>query len=149
VSLRAENDFDTVRGFARQAGELLATRDPDLVTIEQRKDKRDRRLYVDIMRNAYAQTIVSPYVVRARPGAPVAVPLHWDEVADTRLEPGRFTLRTVRRRLSELDQAGDPWAGLTKRRYSLTRAETRLDELTRARLAAWGPEDANCVRARG
>jgi hypothetical protein len=57
-------------------------------------------------------------------------------VADTGLEPGRFTLRTVRRRLSELDQAGDPWAGLTKRRYSLTKAETRLDELTRARLAA-------------
>ena len=136
VSLRAENDFDTVRGFARQAGELLAARNPDLVTIEQRKDKRDRRLYVDIMRNAYAQTIVAPYVVRARPGAPVAVPLHWDEVADTGLEPGRFTLRTVRRRLSELDQAGDPWAALTERRYSLTKAETRPDELTRARLAA-------------
>jgi bifunctional non-homologous end joining protein LigD len=68
--------------------------------------------------------------VRARPGAPVAVPLHWDEVADRGLEPGQFTLRTVRRRLGELDQAGDPWAGLTKRRYSLTKAETRLDELT-------------------
>ncbi len=129
VSLRVEGDFDAVRGFARQAGGLLAARNPDLATIEQRKDKRDRRLYVDIMRNAYAQTVVAPYVVRARPGAPVAVPLHWDELADSKLEPGQFTLRTVRRRLGELDQAGDPWADLTKRRYSLTKAKNWLNEL--------------------
>jgi bifunctional non-homologous end joining protein LigD len=131
VTLRAEDDFDAVRGFARQAGALLAARNPDLVTIEQRKDKRGRQLYIDIMRNAYAQTVVAPYVVRARPGAAVAVPLHWDEVADSSLEPSRFTLRTVRRRLGELDRAADPWAGLTRRRYSLTKAKNQLDELTR------------------
>jgi hypothetical protein len=76
--------------------------------------------------------------VRARPGAPVAVPLHWVEVADRGLEPRRFTLRTVRRRLDDLDQAGDPWSGLMKRRYSLTKAQTRLDAITprRNRLAA-------------
>jgi bifunctional non-homologous end joining protein LigD len=129
VSLRAESDFDTVRGFARRVTGLLAARYPDLVTIQQRKDKRDCRVYLDIMRNAYAQTIVAPYVVRARPGAPVAIPLHWDEVADSGLEPRRFTLRTVRGRLGELDQKSDPWAGLNKRRYSLTMAQTRLDKV--------------------
>jgi bifunctional non-homologous end joining protein LigD len=129
VSLRAENDFDTVRRFARRVSELLAARNPDLVTLQQRKDKRDCRVYLDIMRNAYAQTIVAPYVVRARPAAPVAIPLYWGEVADRGLEPRRFTLRTVRGRLGELDQAGDPWTGLTKRRYSLTAAGTRLDEI--------------------
>jgi len=133
VALGAEDDFETVRGFARQAARLLALRNPDLATTEQRKDKRARHLYVDVMRNAYAQTAVAPYVVRARPGAPVAVPLHWDEVADSDLEPGRFTLRTVRRRLDELDQAADPWADLTRRRYSLTEARSRLDELARSR----------------
>ena len=138
VPLRAESDFDTVRGFARQVGELLAVRNQDLVTMEQRKDKRDRRLYVDIMRNAYAQTVVAPYVVRARPGAPVALPLQWDEVADRGLEPGRFTLRTVRRRLGDLDQADDPWSGFTKGRYSLTKAQARVDAIAprRNRLAA-------------
>ncbi len=135
VMLNGQDDFDAVRGFARQAGALLAARNPDLATVEQRKDKRDGRLYVDIMRNAYAQTVVAPYVVRARPGAPVAVPLHWDEVADSDLEPGRFTLRTVRRRLGELDLATDPWAGLTERRYSLAKARNRLDELTRAEIS--------------
>jgi bifunctional non-homologous end joining protein LigD len=134
VSLRAEEDFDAVRGFARQAAGLLAARNPDLATIEQRKDKRGRRLYVDVMRNAYAQTAVAPYVVRARPGASVAVPLHWDEVADSELEPGRFTLRTVQRRLDEIDRADDPWAGVTRRRHSLTEARSRLDELTGGRI---------------
>jgi bifunctional non-homologous end joining protein LigD len=130
VSLRAEDDFDAVRGFARRVSGLLAARNPDLATIEQRKDKRGGRLYVDVMRDAYAQTAVAPYVVRARPGAAAAVPLHWDEVADPGLKPGRFTLRTMPRRLAEIDQAGDPWADLAKRRSSLATARDRLDELT-------------------
>jgi bifunctional non-homologous end joining protein LigD len=129
VPLRAGSDFDAARGFARQVGGLLVTRMPDLVTIEQRKDKRGHRLYVDVMRNAYAQTVVAPYVVRARPGAAVAVPLHWDELTDSGLEPGRFTLRTVRGRLAGLDRASDPWAGLTRHQYSLAKAQERLDQL--------------------
>jgi bifunctional non-homologous end joining protein LigD len=129
VPLRADSDFDAVRGFARQVGGLLVTRMPDVVTIEQRKDKRGHRLYVDVMRNAYAQTVVAPYVVRARPGAAVAVPLAWEELADSTLEPGRFTLRTVPRRLAGLDHATDPWADLTGHRYSLAKAQDRLDEL--------------------
>jgi bifunctional non-homologous end joining protein LigD len=131
VPLRAEDDFDAARGFARRVGGLLVARNPDLVTMEQRKDKRGHRLYVDVMRNAYAQTAVAPYVVRARPGAPVAVPLDWDEVADSALEPGQFTLLTAPRRLAELGQATDPWAALTKHRYSLAKVQDRLDELAR------------------
>jgi bifunctional non-homologous end joining protein LigD len=129
VPLRADGDFDAARGFARQVGGLLVTRMPDMVTIEQRKDKRGHRLYVDVMRNAYAQTVVAPYVVRARPGAAVSVPLHWDELNDAALEPGRFTLRTVRHRLADLDHATDPWAELTRHRYSLAAAQDRLDQL--------------------
>ena len=140
VPLRADSGFDAARGFARQVGGLLVARMPDLVTIEQRKDKRGHRLYVDVMRNAYAQTVVAPYVVRARPGAAVAVPLDWDELTDSGLEPGRFTLRTVGRRLAGLDRASDPWAALTRHHYSLARAQERLDQLAihGARSAARG-----------
>jgi bifunctional non-homologous end joining protein LigD len=129
VPLRSDGDFDAARGFARQVGGLLVTRIPDMATLEQRKDKRGSRLYVDVMRNAYAQTVVAPYVVRARPGAAVSVPLHWDELNDSTLEPGRFTLRTVRSRLAELDGATDPWADLTRHRYSPAAAQGRLDQL--------------------
>ena len=48
---------------------MLAAAEPDLVTVEQRKDARHGRVYADIMRNAYAQTAVAAYSVRARPGA--------------------------------------------------------------------------------
>jgi bifunctional non-homologous end joining protein LigD len=134
VSLRGDADFDAARGFARQVGGLLVARIPDLVTMEQRKEKRDHRLYVDVMRNAYAQTAVAPYVVRARPGAAVAVPLAWGEVADSGLDPRTFTMHTVRRRLAERGRGADPWADLTKHRYSLAKAQDRLDELARHRV---------------
>ncbi len=139
VPLRADGDFAAARGFARQVGGLLVARIADVATMEQRKDKRGHRLYVDVMRNAYAQTAVAPYVVRARPGAPVAVPLDWDEVADSALEPGQFTLRTAPRRLAELGQATDPWADLTKHRYSLAKVQDRLDELARRGVRSAAP----------
>lgn len=129
VPLNARQDFDIVREFARQAAELLAARNPDLVTTEQRKDKRGPRIYADIMRNAYAQLAVAPYSVRARPGAPVATPLSWDELDDEVLRPGQFTLRTVPGRIREAGRAGDPWAELARRRPGLARAQEALRRL--------------------
>ncbi len=128
VSLNARDDFDTVRRFARQASDVLAAREPDSLTTEQRKDSRGDRVYADVMRNAYAQTAVAPYSVRARPGAPVATPLRWAELEEASLTPHQFTLRTVGDRLSRLGRS-DPWAGLARRRYSLARAAQRLEKL--------------------
>jgi bifunctional non-homologous end joining protein LigD len=121
VVLNAEEDFDTVREFARQVATVLATALPGLVTIEPRKAARGDRIYADIMRNGYAQTAVAPYSVRAHPGAPVAVPLHWDEVTDPQLSPRGVTIRTIAGRLDELARAGDPWAGMARHRYGLAR----------------------------
>jgi len=128
VPLKAADGFDAVRRFARLASEVLAVRNPDLVTIQQRRAGRGGRVYSDIMRNAYAQTVVAPYSVRARPGAPVATPLRWEELADRDLTPQRFTLRSVGGRLERLG-GSDPWAGLGRHRYGLGRAARRLEEL--------------------
>ena len=100
--------FDPVREFARQVAEVLAAAEPDLVTVEQRKDARHGQVYADIMRNAYAQTAVAAYSVRARPGAPVATPVSWDEVADPALRADSFTLRSMPDRLAQLAKACDP-----------------------------------------
>jgi bifunctional non-homologous end joining protein LigD len=70
-------DFDETRAVARELAALLAEREPKRFTIEQRKEKRRGRLYLDTARNAYAQTAVAPYAVRALAGAPVACPLDW------------------------------------------------------------------------
>jgi bifunctional non-homologous end joining protein LigD len=127
VPLKAADGFDAVRAFARHASEVLAARNPDLVTTQQRRAGRGDRVYADIMRNAYAQTVVAPYSVRARPGAPVATPLRWEELADRDLTPQRFTLRSVGERLERLG-ASDPWAGLGRHRYGLDRAARRLEK---------------------
>ena len=116
VPLRPERDFDAVRGFAREVATQLASRFPRELTVDQRKEQRGHRLYLDIMRNAYAQTVVAPYSVRGRPGAHVATPLHWAEVEDSGLDPRQFTLRTLPH---ELEGRGDPWAGMARHRRRL------------------------------
>jgi bifunctional non-homologous end joining protein LigD len=126
VGLNRRADFEEVREFAHRVGEVLARRHPDAITVEQRKDKRGKRIYADVMRNAYAQTVAASYGVRARPGAPVATPLSWAEVEDDGLAPSRFTMATIRARL---DSGPDPWADFAKSRHGLGEAAKRLAKL--------------------
>jgi bifunctional non-homologous end joining protein LigD len=129
VPLDRTANFDQVREFANGVAQVLVVREPKRYTTEQRKAKRQGRLYLDIMRNAYGQTAVPPYAVRARPGAPVAAPLDWSELDDRRMRGDRFTVRTMPRRL---EQDGDPWSTRSRRGRSLTRPRHRLDELLAA-----------------
>lgn len=119
-------DFDEVRRFARDVAEVVADDDPARRTVEMRKDKRGERIYLDVMRNAYAQTAVAPYAVRAQAGAPVATPLEWDELSSRGLRPDRFTIRDVPKRLAG---QGDPWADMSRHTRSLTRPMQRLAKL--------------------
>jgi bifunctional non-homologous end joining protein LigD len=119
-------DYDAVRQFARDVADVVAADDPAHRTVEMRKDKRGNRVYLDVMRNAYAQTAVAPYAVRARRGAPVATPLEWDELGGRGLRPDRFTLRDVPKRIAE---QGDPWADMRKHARSLSRPRQRLSKL--------------------
>ncbi|HEY1523141.1 MAG TPA: non-homologous end-joining DNA ligase [Solirubrobacteraceae bacterium] len=125
VSLQRRADFDTVRGFARSLAELAVAREPRLFTNEQRKAKREGRILVDVMRNAYGQTVVAPYAVRARPRAPVATPLRWEELEESRTSAKRWTIRTVPERIA---RDGDPWSGLARKRHTLTRAGELLEQ---------------------
>jgi len=116
-------DFAGVRRVARAVADLIVTRLPDLATIEARKDARDARVYLDVMRNGYGQTTVAPYSVRARPGAPVATPITWEELANPTLTSRQFHLAAVPGRLS---RSGDPWSGMGRHARSLTAAARRL-----------------------
>ncbi|MGH2755643.1 MAG: non-homologous end-joining DNA ligase [Actinomycetota bacterium] len=122
---RAAN-FETARAFAQDASGVVAADAPRLVTIESRKAKREGRLFLDYMRNAYAQTVVAPYSVRARPGAPVSMPISWDEVGDRKLGPQRYRMDNA---VATLERSGDPWKGWRRRAKSLTAARARLDKL--------------------
>lgn len=126
VPLEPAEDFDAVRAFARSAAKVLAARHPDRLTVETRKAKRGDRVFVDYLRNGYAQTGVPPYAVRARPGAPVATPVDWEELSG--LAPRRYTLQNLFRRLARKD---DPWAAIDRHRTTLREARERLGKIRR------------------
>jgi len=126
VPLKPEEDFDTVRSFARQLAEVVAGEDPRHRTTEQRKSQRRGRVFLDTNRNAYAQTAVAPYAVRAREGASVAVPISWRELDERGFRPDGVTMPTIFDRLKQVD---DPWKDFWRRAVSLKRALPRLEEL--------------------
>jgi bifunctional non-homologous end joining protein LigD len=124
--LRRRAGHDEVRAFARDMGSVLAARHPEELTTEWRKEKRDGRVLVDTARNTYAQTAIPPYAVRPRPGAPVATPVEWDELSDSKLRPDRWNVKSVLRRL---EAKGDPWADITSYARGISRARRQLERL--------------------
>ena len=126
VPLRRECGFDVVRKFARSIASLLASRHCEELTIEQRKSKRRGRLYLDVGRNAYGQTTVATYAIRALAGAPVATPIDWCELDDHSLTARSFDLKSVPRRIAK---SGDAWHNLARSAQSLPAASRRLDSL--------------------
>ncbi|MEU5952874.1 non-homologous end-joining DNA ligase [Streptomyces sp. NPDC047525] len=124
VPLNGRHDFDDVRAFAKDVAETLAQAHPEQLTTAARKKDRGDRLYLDVQRNAYAQTVVAPFSVRARPGAPVAVPVAWEAVDDPALGARRWTIEGA------VEQARtDPWAGLLRSGRALGPARRKLRAL--------------------
>jgi len=105
IPLQRSSDQEQVRTFAHCVSREVAIRVPKLVTVHMSKSKRRGRVFADWLRNAFGQTIASPYSVRCRPGCPVSAPLGWDEV-DPHLDPSTFNLQTIERRIG----SKNPWA---------------------------------------
>ena len=82
---------------------------PDLVSWEWAKKERGGKARLDYTQNAAIKTLVAPYAVRPRPGAPVSAPIRWAELDDADLAPDRWTVRNVVARVAEL---GDLWAAM-------------------------------------
>lgn len=108
MPVKPEAGFDEIRKRMREAAGFLAQRHDDRLTTEARKNKRKGRVYLDVARNAFGQTVVAPYCVRAKEGAPVATPLDWHELG--RLPHARkYTVNNLFRRLAAKP---DPWKNL-------------------------------------
>jgi bifunctional non-homologous end joining protein LigD len=124
MPLQPGPDVEVVRDFAAELALLVAARDPDRLSVEWRKAKRDGRLLLDTARMGYAQTLVAPYSVRPKPEAPVATPIEWSELG--RVEPRTYTVANLRRRLA---RKPDPWAGMADHAAAFDPVRSRLDEL--------------------
>lgn len=106
VPIQPEHDFGIVKNVAKNIAEKLHQQCPDITTLEQRKNKRENKVFIDFLRNDYAMTAIAPYSLRALPGAPVATPLDWSEVNDPSLTPKTYQLNNLFRRLGQVE---DPW----------------------------------------
>lgn len=123
VPLDRSASFDEARAFAREVASRVAKEGPDSMTLDPSKEGREDRLFIDIYRNAYGQTGVAPYAVRARSGAPVAAPLEWGQVEDGGAGPQSYNIHNVFRRL---ERSGDPWKEIDDRPASVARAAAAL-----------------------
>lgn len=119
VPLQRRQGWDTVKGFARAVAERHAADDPKRLTTNMSKAKREDRIFLDYLRNGRGATAIASYSTRAREGAPVAVPIRWDEL-DEALRPDGYNIDNLRRRLASL--RADPWEGFNEARRGITRA---------------------------
>lgn len=115
VPIKPVHDFDYVRDSARRIAELLVEDNPDHATLQMRLQKRDGKVFIDYLRNSWAQTAVAPYAVRARENAPVAAPLEWKELTSS-LHPQKYTIKNIYRRIA---RKGDVWQGMQAYAVSL------------------------------
>ncbi len=130
IPLDRSAHFDEVHEFAHSVAQAASAREPEHLTVEHRKDRRQGRVFVDYLRNSYAQTAVAPYAVRAKPGAPVAVPVDWEEALSRTFNPRGYTIKNVFRRLSQKD---DPWKGIWEKASALTGPWDRLRDISRGK----------------
>lgn len=108
VPLRPACAWDLVKAFAQGVARMLASEWPDDFIAVASKQQRAGLIFVDYLRNSRGATSIASYSLRAREGAPVAVPLRWDELGRVKAS-GAFDMKSVLARLKRL--RSDPWEG--------------------------------------
>jgi bifunctional non-homologous end joining protein LigD len=107
IGIRRGPSFDDTRAWVEGLSRAIGATVPDLVSWEWTKRARKGRARLDYTQNAINKTLVAPYSPRPAPGAPVSVPIGWEELDDPDLRPDRWTIRDVPARIAE---RGDPFA---------------------------------------
>src|SRR5215213_7590623 len=116
IPIERRHEWREVKAFAKDLGETLARQAPDRFLTRISKAERRGRIFIDYLRNDPTSTAVAPYSTRARAGAPVAMPIAWEDLSPT-LDPASFNINTVPGRLRE--RCADPWAEIGKMRQRL------------------------------
>jgi bifunctional non-homologous end joining protein LigD len=124
VPIRTGPDADEVLEFAESFVARVAAAYPDELTVAHSITGRQDRVYLDPFRNGFGQTVVAPYSVRRRKGAPISTPLEWSEVKPT-LIPSDFNMGNFAKRLKRVD----PWSEFFANRQSLKDVARSLRKL--------------------
>jgi bifunctional non-homologous end joining protein LigD len=124
VPLKSGHTFEEVDIVAQFIARKMMEAKPKEFTLELRKDKRGKRIFIDTLRNRYNATAVVPYCVRAYEKAPVAMPIWWDEI-DSNLTAQSFTIANA---YNHLKKVGNPWKTMTKKAVSLKRLIKKIGD---------------------
>jgi bifunctional non-homologous end joining protein LigD len=122
VPLRPSADWSECLAFSRALAGTIAAHDPDRYTTRFAKAGRERKILIDYLRNNRTNTSIAAFSMRAKPHAPVSMPLAWSALSG-RVRPEAFTVQTVPARLSRMRR--DPWAEYWTCRQRLTRTMAR------------------------
>jgi bifunctional non-homologous end joining protein LigD len=123
VPLNPGAGWNEVKAFARGFAEALATLHPLEFVATATKRFRQGKIYIDYLRNGRGATAVASYSLRSRPGAPVAVPLRWEELGRVR-SGAAFDLKSTPKRLARLKK--DPWEGIDSVKQDLAAVNRKL-----------------------
>lgn len=115
--LERRQGWDDLKAAARGLARQMSQDAPERYVAEASKAKRRGRIFIDWLRNERGATAICPFSLRARPGAPVATPVAWEEL-DGVGAANAYTIGTIRQRLAQLKR--DPWEGYDSLRQSIT-----------------------------
>ncbi|HEY1956371.1 MAG TPA: DNA ligase D [Polyangiaceae bacterium] len=118
-SIEPSLDWDAAKEFTLKVAEAVVREDPAHFIATMSKARRKGKIFIDYLRNGRGATFIAPFSPRARPGAPVAMPISWDELDD--VDPTSFTVRTAMKRLDAL--RSDPWPRPRKHKKSTSRSK--------------------------
>ena len=122
VPIRRRTSWDDAKAFCRAVAEFLVAAAPDRYIATMSKAARTGKIFVDYLRNDRGATAIAAYSTRARPGAPVSVPITWDELSN-KITSNHFNIQNLPARLSRLKK--DPWAAFDKTEQGITASMLR------------------------
>ncbi len=111
IPIQREYTFEQTRQFAQIIAKKIVKNNPEKTTIEQRKNKRTGKLFIDTTRNAYAQTSVAPYALRAKKTAPVATPITWQQLENKNLNAKTYNIKNI---FNHIEKTQNPWKNITE-----------------------------------
>jgi bifunctional non-homologous end joining protein LigD len=109
-------DWDTTKSFAQSVALAMNADSPGRYVAKITKSLRAGKIFVDYLRNSLEQTSVAAYSTRARAGAPVSVPVTWDELPRTK-GGNQYTVLNLDKRLGSLKS--DPWKEIVRVKQKL------------------------------
>lgn len=125
VPMQGKYDFAQSQDLAHLIAAYCELKHPKLVSLIRNPKDRQKRIYIDYLRNSPHQTVAAPYCLRPKPFAPASTPLAWDEVK-TGLNPCDFTIETLPDRI---DQVGDLFKPVLGRGINLKKCLSSLHKI--------------------